>query len=90
MPRQRGDLIDRREALRLGGTAVLVLGSTALGGHPRAGAQAAALVTRAVPSSGERLPVVGVKIPAIAAVATRARAARPYVTSSGTESEIFT
>ena len=60
MPRQRGDLIDRREALRLGGTAVLVLGSPALGGHPGAGAQAAALVTRAVPSSGERLPVVGV------------------------------
>lgn len=55
-----GDLIDRREALRLGGTAVLALGGVALGARPGAGAPAAALVTRTIPSSGERLPVVGV------------------------------
>lgn len=59
----RGAPISRRDVLRFGSRAALAAGGLALGGPPLASAAAAqpeALVTRPIPSSGERLPVVGV------------------------------
>jgi len=44
----------RRDILKIGASAALAAGA------PNAGAQAVALLTRPIPSSGERLPVVGI------------------------------
>lgn len=59
----RGNPIGRREAIGLGARAALTLGGLVLGARwaPVAlGAPAAPLVTRPIPSSGERIAVVGV------------------------------
>jgi aryl-alcohol dehydrogenase-like predicted oxidoreductase len=60
MSGRSGEPIDRRGVLRLGGAVSVVLGGAVLGARPGAGAPVPTLVTRAIPSSGERLPVVGV------------------------------
>lgn len=59
----RGTPISRREALRIGARTAVAVSGLALGAGPLAiasGAQPGPLVTRPIPSSGERLPAVGV------------------------------
>ncbi|MGH7388613.1 MAG: aldo/keto reductase [Candidatus Rokuibacteriota bacterium] len=60
---RRGDPISRREAIVIGSRAALALGGVVLGARqaPIAfGAPAAPLVTKPIPSSGERIAAVGV------------------------------
>jgi aryl-alcohol dehydrogenase-like predicted oxidoreductase len=54
--------ISRRDVVKigLGTSAALALGPSSLFAAPLAAAQAGALITRAIPSSGEKLPVVGI------------------------------
>jgi len=58
-----GNPVSRREALRIGSRTALAVGGLVLAGYPAPvalGAPTGPLVTKPVPSSGERLPAVGV------------------------------